>query len=235
MVHLRKHNILSTIISFQLIILQNVCCNAFLSYHHRPHTSFIRGNGKQQTGERDCYAILTHRQTQERSLNQRSPAFQLNGLFGVDNKDDTQEDNAAPKRILDIACDSIKVGGLRFALGLYLLGQQNTPSKGSWTANQADDGSLKMYYMDKSAMFSVTLSDNSIAVDRYGPSPSLRYMLQESVALHGLLDELEALAISKSNDGEDEIKNEDRLLIFSEPNTAIETEREKLPARAANA
>merc|ERR1711957_1052502 len=124
--------------------------------------------------------------------------------------------------ILDIACDSIKMGALRFALGLYLIGQQNSPSKGSWTANQADDGRLSMYYMDKSAMFYVTLSDKSIVVDRFGSSPSLRYMLQESVALHGLLDEIEALAMANSKDGDDEIKDENRLLIFSEPMSVIE-------------
>jgi len=183
-----------------------------------------------------CYVTLIQGRQQEQPQSQNRYGFRLNGLFGAGDTVDptTEEDIAAPKRILSFACDSVKQGALRFTLGLYLIGQQNNPTKSSWTANQADDGGLNMYYMDKTAMFSVTLSDNSVMVDRYGSSPSLRYMLQESVLLHGFLDELESLATGNSDDGDDDIKDENRLLIMTEPNTAFENARGMLPARAAD-
>ena len=207
----------ANIVSFLWIILQNIQCLAFTSYYHYPITSPIHGNSKKKIRQ-----------------SQILPGFQLNGLFGAGNTADLtkQEDPVEPNRIIDIACDSIKEGALRFTLSMYLIGQQNTPTKSSWTVNQADDGSLNMYYIDKTAMFSVKVSDNLIAVDRYGPSPSLRYMLQESVLLHGFLDEVESLAMG-SGDGDDEIKDENRLLLFSKPNTAVQNAREILPARPA--
>ena len=152
---------------------------------------------------------------------------QLNGLFGnmFGKKEEEEFDPSVPARIMEIKCDSIKSGGLRFALGLFLIGQQGTPVKGSWKANQASDGVLDMYYVDNTAMFSLNLTDKLIFVDRYG-QPSLQYQLQESLILHRLLDELNTLAF----EGE-EIDDENRLVVLSDPENAIETAREKLPAR----
>eukprot|EP00566_Odontella_aurita_P023880 CAMPEP_0113556134 /NCGR_PEP_ID=MMETSP0015_2-20120614/17094_1 /TAXON_ID=2838 /ORGANISM="Odontella" /LENGTH=211 /DNA_ID=CAMNT_0000457469 /DNA_START=147 /DNA_END=782 /DNA_ORIENTATION=+ /assembly_acc=CAM_ASM_000160 len=151
-------------------------------------------------------------------------ALFIGGLFG---KKETVDPNA-PKRVFDVPCDagSVKVGGLRFALGLHLIGQQGNPEKGTWVANQADDGLLDMFFKDKTGMFSVTLGENSISVDRYGPRPSLPYLLQESVILHDFLDELNSLAFEG-----DDIEAENRLL---KPKLdAIEKARETLPARKA--
>uniref|UniRef100_A0A7R9WB48 Uncharacterized protein n=1 Tax=Pseudictyota dubia TaxID=2749911 RepID=A0A7R9WB48_9STRA len=148
----------------------------------------------------------------------------IGGLFG---KKETADPNA-PKRIFDVPCEAgtVKVGGLRFALGLHLIGQQGNPEKGTWLANQADDGVLDMFFKDKTGMFSVTLDENSISVDRYGPRPSLQYLLQESVVLHDLLDELNSLAFEG-----DDIEDENRLL--RPKGDAIEKSRETLPARKA--
>ena len=132
-----------------------------------------------------------------------------------------------PNNILEIQCKSMKLGGLRFALGLFLIGQQNNPVKGSWAANQATETTLDMYYEDGTGMFTVRLSDKSITVERNGSKPSLRYLLNESVMLHCLIDELNSLATEG-----DDIKDEDRLLHFATEDI-LSKAREKLPARAA--
>mmetsp|Transcript_14681 Transcript_14681/g.22243 ORF Transcript_14681/g.22243 Transcript_14681/m.22243 type:complete len:208 (+) Transcript_14681:62-685(+) len=149
------------------------------------------------------------------------------GLFGnlFGKKEEEAYDPSVPKRIMDIKCDSIKSGGLRFALGLFFIGQQGTPVKGSWKANQASDGVLDMYYVDNSAMFSVHLTDKLIFVDRYG-QPSLQYQLQESLILHRFLDELQTLAFEG-----DDIEQENRLVVLSDVENGIEDARTKLPAR----
>ena len=115
-------------------------------------------------------------------------------------------------------------------MGLILISQQNVPEKSTWKANQAGDGLLDMYFMpDQSAMFSVVITETSIAIDRYGATPSLQYMLQESLLLHTILDELETLAFG----GEDDIEDENRLVRLKEPQDAINLARETLPARKA--
>ena len=151
------------------------------------------------------------------------------GLFGnlFGGKQEKQNDDPSiPTRIMDIPCSSIKPGGLRFALGLFFIGQQGTPVKGSWKANQASDGVLDMYYVDNTAMFSVHLTDKLIYVDRYG-RPSLQYQLQESLVLHRFLDEVCTLAFEG-----DDIEDENRLVVLSDPEKGIEDARAKLPARA---
>ena len=90
-----------------------------------------------------------------------------------------------------------------------------------------------MVFKDESAMFSIGLREDSIFIERHtdnGKRPSLIYQLQESVALHKVLDELHALAFGKGDDGQD-IDDEDRLLLLHE--SAIEEARKKLPARGA--
>lgn len=153
------------------------------------------------------------------------------GLFGKKEKEEKSSSSApqpqaAVKRIFNIPAQSIKPGGLRFALGLHLIGLQNTPDQGSWKANQATDTILEMTFRDNSAMFSITLGDEGIAVDRYG-TPSLPYLLQESVILHSVLDEINSLA----NEGAIEVQN--RLLRLEESGNAIEEARNTLPARKA--
>jgi hypothetical protein len=150
------------------------------------------------------------------------------GLFGnMFGKKEKEEpyDPSVPKRIMEIKTNSIKSGGLRFALGLFFIGSQGTPVKGSWKANQASDGVLDMYYKDNTAMFSVTLTEKLISIDRYG-LPSLQYQLQESLILHLFLDELYTLAFEN-----EEIEDENRLVVFADPENAIEEARATLPAR----
>ncbi len=147
------------------------------------------------------------------------------GLFGK--KEVENQDPSVPTRLFDIPCKNLKLGGCRFALGLFLIGQQGTPVKGTWMANQANDGVLDMFHTDNTAMFSVIMTETSIAVDRYGLQPSLQYQLQESLILHNLLDEIQTLAL----EGE-EVEEENRLIVFADPETAISDARTKLPARA---
>mmetsp|Transcript_2645 Transcript_2645/g.5582 ORF Transcript_2645/g.5582 Transcript_2645/m.5582 type:complete len:211 (-) Transcript_2645:20-652(-) len=147
------------------------------------------------------------------------------GLFGGKKADPNE-----PKELFNIPLESIKSGGLRLALSLHCIGQQNTPDKGTWLANQADDGVIEMWYNpDQSGMFSVTLSEEDgggILVERHGPAPSLVYQLQESLQLHKLLDEIEVLAIGN----EEEIEDENRLLVLKDKD-GIDKARATLPAR----
>jgi hypothetical protein len=146
------------------------------------------------------------------------------GLFGPKEASETN-DVTAPKRVIEIPVTSVKKGGLRMVLGLCLIGLQNTPDPGSWRANQASDTVLDMIFKDNAAKFSVVFEDSCIAVDRYGQA-SLPYLLQESVILHKVLDELNELAFTN------EVEAENRLFQL-EDSTLIEQARSTLPARQA--
>ena len=149
------------------------------------------------------------------------------GLFGnlFGNTDLKPSDPNIPNRVFEIECEAIKLGGLKFALGLYLIGQQGTPVKGSWKVNPVSDVLIDMYYADDSAKFSLNLSEKQISVDRYG-QPSLQYLLQESLMLHGLLDEIQGIAF-----GGEDIADKDRLLTLVDPENGIEHARGNLSAR----
>lgn len=141
--------------------------------------------------------------------------------------------------VLSIPASKVKTGALKFYLQIFIVGERNTPVKGSWTLNTNDkDGAsastLDVYYRDGTGMFSVIVSESSIVVERNGKRPSLEYLLQESVILHGLLDEVEAVAYGKDDEGK-LIDKEKRLLLFDddEDNNAINKAREKLPAKKA--
>lgn len=82
-----------------------------------------------------------------------------------------------------------------------------------------------MYYMDGTGMFSIGLNDRSIKIDRYGERPSLEYMLQESVMIHGVLDELNQIAFEV-----EDIEKEKRLLQLTDDDAILKA-RETLPAR----
>lgn len=145
-------------------------------------------------------------------------------LFGSNEEDSQQTDLSKPTRVLEIPVASLKQGGLRFSLGLYLIGLQDG---GMWRANEASSTILDMYYKDNSAMFQIVLKANAINVDRYG-QPSLAYVLQESLVLHSVLDEINKLC----NDLDD-IKTENRLIQLENAD-AIEKARATLPARKAS-
>jgi hypothetical protein len=102
------------------------------------------------------------------------------------------------------------------------MGVQNTPEKGTWKAIQSDDNTLDMYFTDQSAALTMRFSENSIDIERRGTSPSMKYMLQESVLLNGILDELNACVVNG------DIRECDRLLVLPKPGNAIENARDAL-------
>lgn len=130
-----------------------------------------------------------------------------------------------PPTVVDLTAKNVKIGALRFLLQIHLVGIQNQPEPNSWLTKQGDDGDLQIFYKDGTGMLSLQLQEYQIKAVRYGEKPSLQYMLQESVLLHSVLDELEGVAL-----GVEEIAEENRLLQLTEPD-AIQKAREKLPAR----
>ena len=154
------------------------------------------------------------------------------GGTATTDKSAARDDPNAPTKVMEIPTKTMKAG-LRVALSFFFLSLQNQPSKGSWRFVQQDNIPLGMVFKDESAMFSIGLREDSIVIERHtdnGKRPSLIYQLQESVALHKVLDELHELAFGKGDDGQD-IDDEDRLLLLHE--SAIEEARKKLPARGA--
>lgn len=142
------------------------------------------------------------------------------GLFGGSNKE-----SAGPKTLIDLPANDVKIGALRFLLQIYLVGEQNKPSPNSWFTKQGDEGDLQIYYTDGTGMLSIEFQEYGIKIVRNGQEPSLQYVLQESVLLHGVLDELDNVAF-----GVEEIDEEKRLLRLKDEESIIKA-RETLPAR----
>lgn len=118
--------------------------------------------------------------------------------------------------ILSLPVKSIKPGGLRLFLMFYFMGMQNTPDPRSWQANQpqtsteeGDENSylIEMYFHDATGMISVDLGSEQIRITRCGSVPSTAYLMQESVIVQGILDELDQCAFDES------VQPEDRLLL----------------------
>ncbi len=142
------------------------------------------------------------------------------GLFGQEPVSNT------PKTVIDLPATHVKIGPLKFFLQIYLVAEQNKPVKGAWvlTSNE-EKGSLDMYYKDGTGMFSIDIQETSIQINRNGQRPSLEYMLQESLLLHGLLGELNQIALEV-----DDIAKEKRLLQLVDDNSIIKAQA-TLPAR----
>lgn len=174
----------------------------------------------------------------------------LSGLMGnssgENNKKNNNNDPAAVAGggtvIVDIPAKVVKVGPLKFYLQIYLVGEQNKPTKGSWFLKPNDEsGTLDMYFGDGTAILSINVQDGfGIQISRQGQRPSLQYMLQESVLLHGVLDELQILAFGTGDDDSDntvddnvdDIATENRLLQFSdEQKDVLSKAKQSLPAR----
>lgn len=156
--------------------------------------------------------------------NARSSALHVGNLFG--GLFGQQKADNGPNSLMQMP-GTVKAGPLKFFLQIYLVGQQNIPSKGSWALNSNDENeSIDMYYKDGTGMFSLGIKENGITVDRHGQKPSLQYVLQESVLLHGLLDELSEVAEVE------DIEKEKRLIQFNDAD-AVGKARESLPARKA--
>lgn len=92
-----------------------------------------------------------------------------------------------------------------------------------------------LYDKDRTGMLQIELIPHTsrtkqpeIRIYRCGSLPSTSYLMQESVIVDGVLDELQNLSVgTTTTDGEPDIKEEDRLLI-PDPETAIESARESL-------
>ncbi len=138
-----------------------------------------------------------------------------------------KQETSGPPIIIDIPAKNVKVGALRFLMQIYLVGIQNEPAPKSWLTKQGDAGDLQVYFKDGTAMVSIDFQENGVQVRRFGDAPSLQYMLQESILLHGILDELNNVAVEVND-----IEQEKRLLQLNEPD-AIEKARFALPARKA--
>jgi hypothetical protein len=126
-------------------------------------------------------------------------------------------------QIINLPVESIKPGGLRLFLILYLMGIQNSPEKGSWSLDQptADEYAVDLYYRDKTAAIMIRFSEHEIQIGRFGSNPSTSFMMQETIVVDGILDELQRL-VEEGN-----IKKEDRLLLLKNEN-AIANLREEL-------
>lgn len=70
---------------------------------------------------------------------------------------------------------------------------------------------LEMFYKDASAMISIELFPNEVQIQRCGSLPSTSYLMQETVLLEAILDELETCAF------DDSVDEEHRLLLLSSP------------------
>lgn len=172
-------------------------------------------------------AIILKQSQAVSSVSPQRTDLQLGNLFGGGGEN-KQESSSEGTTVLDVKAKAIKVGGLRFFLNIYLVGQCNTPEQGTWLVRQDDDGNLDLYFKDGTGMLSLVFSEVEIKANRYGQKPSLQYMLNESIMLHGLLDELNTLAFEVKD-----IEEEKRLIRLDNPGDAIEIAREKLPAKPA--
>ena len=118
---------------------------------------------------------------------------------------------------------AIKPGGLRLFLMFYCMGEQNTPDRMSWRADQpsVEEYIVDMIFHDGTGRLTVELLEDEIRIDRTGSRPSTAYLMQESVVVQGMLDELHQCA------SDENVVEADRLLI-PEPADAIENAREEL-------
>jgi hypothetical protein len=147
--------------------------------------------------------------------------------FGDGDKKESEESQdlaAGTNRVATIPVREIKPGGLRLFLMFHLIGIQNTPEKGSWRADQpsTEEYILDLRFHDHTAILTVTLHPDQITIDRFGSTPSTAYMMQETVIIQGVLDELHECAFDEA------IEEENRLLILPEPKDAIEKVRDAL-------
>ena len=178
--------------------------------------------------------VSTHHQRSQQRLATRlegsflddwKDLFDGNNSNNQNDSDDDEELAAGEVNIVTIPVREIKPGGLRLFLMFYLMGLQNTPDQGTWRADQpsSEDYVVDFWYHDNSAVLSVTLSEErkKITVNRVGSRPSTAYMMQESLVVQGLLDELEQMATDP------DVALENRLLIPQAENS-IDMAREAL-------
>jgi hypothetical protein len=147
----------------------------------------------------------------------------FSNLFGG-NK--AEADPNVPTILFEIPTTNVKIGALQFVIQIHMVSVGNKPEPGTWFPKQNSDGGLDLYFKDGSGMCTIVVSEYTIRAERYGVKPSLQYLLQESVLLHSVLDELEKTAF-----GVEDIEEEKRLLRLREKD-GIDNARSVLPARA---
>jgi hypothetical protein len=149
----------------------------------------------------------------------------FSNLFG--GSQNTQTDPNVPTTVFEIPTRSVKIGALQFLLQIHMVSQGNQPERGTWLPKQNNDGGLDLYFKDGSGMVTMVISEYVIKAERYGSKPSLPYLLQESLLLHSVLDELEKTAF----DVED--IDEDKRLLQLTDSEGIAKARATLLARPA--
>ena len=78
-----------------------------------------------------------------------------------------------------------------------------------------------MLYHDATGMLTIEFLDDKITINRTGSMPSTKYLMQESVIIEGILDELDLCAF------DDKVAEDDRLLLTATPD-AIDIARSSL-------
>ena len=176
------------------------------------------------------FAFSPHRPFESRNAVRASQsalkADFFSNLFGSNKAD---ADPNVPTILFEIPTTNVKIGALQFVIQIHMVSVGNKPEPGTWFPKQNSDGGLDLYFKDGSGMCTIVVSEYNIKAERYGAKPSLQYLLQESVLLHSVLDELEKTAF-----GVEDIEEEKRLLRLREKD-GIDKARSVLPARAEQA
>jgi len=150
------------------------------------------------------------------------------GLFGGGESGNTGAASSnGVETLFTLSTTKLKKGPLQFFLKIYLVAAQNEPTPGSWAigGDESNLDSINAYYKDGTGMVAVVLNDDNIEIQRHGKSPSLQFVLQESLLLHGLLDELQSLAENE------EVEEEKRLVQWANGKQTVDDARSTLPAR----
>lgn len=150
------------------------------------------------------------------------------GLFGSGGgSGNTAASSPGVETLFTLPTTTLKKGPLQFFLKIFLVAAQNEPTPGSWAigGDESNLDSINAYYKDGTGMVSVVLNDGNIEIQRHGKSPSLQFVLQESLLLHGLLDELQSLAENE------EVEKEKRLVQWADGKQTVDDARSTLPAR----
>lgn len=175
---------------------------------------------------RGCAFSPIVRSEQLSAIRNRGGALKINLFSNLFGGNKAEADPNVPTTIFEIPTIGVKTGALQFLVQIHMVSEGNKPEPGTWFPKQNNEGGLDLYFKDGSGMCTLVISEYSIKAERYGAKPSLQYLLQESVLLHSVLDELEKTAF-----GGEEIEEEKRLLRLREDD-GIDQARTILPAKA---